>query len=141
MFPDVELRAAAGGGPLTLHGPCAALAPAPELLFRGVPVPLSHRRDGGCEGGERSVLRLSNLASSLIRDGCRSRPRWRSAAALPELTELALAAMPQAAFAFTPSCNLDDHWQLLHALTAAVAARAARSAPRTHRAPSLGALC
>ena len=119
---DVRLTRESGRR-VRLHGPCALLrSNRITLNFRGVPVLASSvpyaeapfdKASGTCS------YVLPQLAGHLLLDGCESRPRQST---MP-LLQLAVAAMPASAFAPTPAFNLDDHFQLLHAIS--VAAQAA----------------
>lgn len=116
---DVSLTREGEEG-VRIHGPCEMLSGSVVLNFRGVPVsataetvaPVTNERTGRCS------YQLPQLAASLLRDGCTSKPPMLNAS----LLRLAVEAMPASAAAPTPAFNLDDHFQLLHAITTAVAA-------------------
>lgn len=105
-----------------IHGPCELLQSV-VLNFRGVQVPASSTKLEGRATGAHKASRcsylLTRLAAELLRDACSPQlPNLES----KSLLALAVEAMPVSGLAPTPAFNLDDHYQLLHAVVTAVTA-------------------
>jgi hypothetical protein len=119
VLSDVSLTRE-GDQDVRIHGPCEMLSSSVVLNFRGVPVSANATKAGPATNGHTGQCSylLPYLAGSLLRDGCGSKPPTLNVS----LLRLAIEAMPASALAPTPAFNLDDHFQLLHAVATAVAA-------------------